>query len=78
MALAGKVLVLPTFLMTGACSLICVPPAATPPAQFLIQVVRMSAQACGLESQQLWPPPTLMTISDWSGCARLTTLSASP
>src|SRR5262249_7318466 len=74
---AGKVLVLPTDLSGGACNLICVAPAATPPAQFLIQVVRMSAQACGLESQQLWPPATLSTIIDWSGCVRFTTLSAS-
>ena len=63
-ALVGNVLVLPTLLIGGACNLICVAPAVAPPAQFLIQVVMMSAQACALESQQLWPPPTLMTISD--------------
>src|SRR5258706_6066339 len=77
LALAGKTLVLPTDLSTGATNWICVPPLLTPPAQFLIQVVRMSAQACGLASQQLWPPATLMTIRDWSGCDRLTTPSAS-
>ena len=26
----------------------------------------------------MWPPATLSTIIDWSGCVRFTTLSASP
>src|SRR5579862_41793 len=75
-ALVGNVLVLPTLLLGGACNLIWVAPAVAPPAQFLIQVVMMSAQAWALDNQQLWPPPTLTTISDWSGCERLTTVRA--
>ncbi|MBK9251974.1 MAG: hypothetical protein IPM70_08815 [Proteobacteria bacterium] len=54
----------PTSTSFGACSAICVPPPDTEPAQLRIQVVRMSAQAELLDSQQLWPPPTLVTSCD--------------
>ena len=37
------------------------------PAQFEIQVVRMSAQASVLASQQLCPPATLVTIRESRG-----------
>src|SRR4051812_48781689 len=63
-AVAGKPLEPPTSLIVGACSWMVVPPAAFAPAQFLIQTVSVSAQAEGEASQQLWPPPTLMTMRD--------------
>src|ERR1700733_12413771 len=46
------------------------------PAQLLIQVVKIVPQACGSASQQLWPPLTLVTMSDVEGCDRLTTVLA--
>ena len=53
----------PASMSVGATSWICAfeEPSATP-AQFLIQVVIVSAHAWVLASQQLWPPPTLATI----------------
>src|SRR5690606_18508514 len=49
----------------------------TVPAQFVIQVVRMSAHALGLDSQQLWPPSTFVTISESCGEPSVTTSFAS-
>src|SRR4051812_18494074 len=57
-AVAGKPLLPPTSLMSGAISWIWVPAVAVAPAQFLIHTVSVSAQAAGDCSQQLWPPPT--------------------
>src|SRR5690606_1591335 len=74
---SGKVLVAPTSTSSGACSSITVPPPPVPPTQLWIHVVRMSAQACELASQQLWPPATLVTSADWSGCVVLMKASAS-
>ena len=50
------------------------PPEA--PAQLLIQVVKIWPHALGSANQQLWPPLTLVTISEADGCARLTTVLA--
>src|SRR5690606_28166690 len=50
---------------------------ATVPAQLLIQVVRMSAHAASLDSQQLWPPSTFVTISESCGEVSVTTVFAS-
>ena len=69
---AGKLLLAPGSRNGGAfSSTVEVPPAAAP-AQLLIQVVRMSAQAAALASQQLWPPATLVTMRESRGEPRLT------
>ena len=52
------------------------PPVAVAPAQLRIQAVSVSAQAEAEASQQLWPPATLMTMRDWSGCVRFTIVLA--
>jgi hypothetical protein len=51
--LSGKLLLAPGSLSGGASSTMLPAPAAMSPAQFEIQVVRMSAQASLLASQQL-------------------------
>ncbi len=69
----GKLLLAPGSLITGALSATpCTPPPAVAPAHAEIHVVRMSAQASLLASQQLWPPATFCTIRESRGEARLT------
>jgi hypothetical protein len=51
-------------------------PEPVAPAQLLIQVVKIWPQAAGSVSQQLWPPLTLVTMSEAEGCDRLTTVLA--
>src|SRR5580692_12569493 len=46
------------------------------PAQLLIQVVKIWPQALLSANQQLWPPLTLVTMSEVDGFARLTTVLA--
>src|SRR6187551_1508531 len=74
--LSGKLLLPPTSRMAGACNWIVVPPVALAPAQLRIHTVMVSPQAAADCSQQLWPPATLATMRDWSGCVRFTTLLA--
>jgi hypothetical protein len=71
---ARKLLLAPGSRSGGALSTTpVVPPLAVAPAQAEIQVVRMSPQAAGLASQQLWPPATLVTRRESRGEARSTT-----
>jgi len=63
-------------LIGGASSSTPPPPAIEDPAQLEIQVVRMSAHAASLASQQLCPPPTLVTMRESFGEVRLTTVLA--
>ena len=67
----------PASIIVGATSCSCAvdEPSATP-AQFLIQVVIVSAQAESLDSQQWWPPPTLVTMIESEGWAKSTTVCA--
>ena len=69
---AGKLLLAPGSRSGGGSS--STPAAAAPaaPAQFEIQVVRMSAHASVLASQQLWPPATFATILESRGDDRVT------
>ncbi len=60
----------------GGCNWMTVPPPALAPAQLVIQVVSTSAHAELLASQQLWPPPTLVTMRESEGWLRLTTVLA--
>ena len=68
---SGKVLLAPGSRSGGAFSS-TPPPASAAPAQFEIHVVRMSAQASVLASQQLWPPATLATMRESRGELKVT------
>ncbi len=70
---AGKLLLAPGSMIGGALSTTpVVPPPAVAPAQAVIHVVRMSAQASLLASQQLWPPATFWTMRESRGDASVT------
>ena len=69
---AGKLFALPGSRGGGATRLMLrtAPPASL--AQLVIMRVSTSAQAASLASQQLWPPPTLVTRRDAAGLPRST------
>ena len=73
----GKVLLAPTSRSTGARSWMVLPPDAVAPAQLRTHTVMVSPQAEFADSQQLWPPPTLVTRRDWSGVGSVTRAVAS-
>ncbi len=69
---AGNCLPAPTVCDGGACSWMPVVELEPAPIHALIQVSMVSAQALGSATQQLCPPPTFSTSSDWSGCVKFT------
>ncbi len=68
----GKLLLAPASRIGGAFSSTPALPLPVLPAQAAIQVVRMSAQAAVLASQQLCPPATLVTSRESRGEASVT------
>ncbi len=74
---AGNDLLAPTSRSGGGCSTIWRVPPTVAPAQLRIHTVSWSAQAESLASQQLCPPPTLVTMREAAGLLRSTTVLAS-
>src|SRR6185312_2086890 len=72
----GNTRVPPTVWSGGATSWTFSDAPAPPPSQFWIQVSMVSPQACAEATQQLWPPPTFATSSDWPGSFAFTSESA--